>query len=430
MFRHTHKIAPTGVLLVLSSCTSQPTAPVRVTAEALPETAACISSLAGRSDGALPALDSSGIEVVNWNIQKGRNTEWVGDLAAQNMGPDLLILQEASRKTVVWQDLVPHHHSSFAEGFGPDWSPSGVMTVSAAAPLTECELVAHEPWFGTRKATLITEYALSGTEQTLLVVNIHGINFALGISDLENQFAQARAVIEEHTGPVVFSGDFNTWRRQRAEALEQMLGSLGLTALDFDVPAPNPEPPTVRVIGVIENQAPTRAETRVLPIEKGVLQLDSRQDVAHLALVERHKGTGKVVNGFVSGFGFDQPCAIASTISHDSHHMVVVGTSKSNMAQAANRLAEIGGGVIVVREGQEIALVELPIAGLMSDERAEVVADKAAHMVQAFHECGCQLNNAFMQLSLLSLVVIPELRISDLGIVDVTKFEIVPVTVS
>jgi adenine deaminase len=203
-----------------------------------------------------------------------------------------------------------------------------------------------------------------------------------------------------------------------------------LTALDFDLPAPNPEPPTVRVIGVIENQAPTRAETRVLPVNNGVLQLDSRQDVAHLALVERHKGTGKVVNGFVSGFGFDAPCAIASTISHDSHHMVIVGTSKSNMAQAANRLGKIGGGVIVVREGQEIALVELPIAGLMSDERAEIVAKKAARMVQAFQECGCQLNNAFMQLSLLSLVVIPELRISDLGIIDVTKFEIVPVTVS
>jgi adenine deaminase len=110
--------------------------------------------------------------------------------------------------------------------------------------------------------------------------------------------------------------------------------------------------------------------------------------------------------------------------------MVIVGTSKSNMAQAANRLGKIGGGVIVVREGQEIALVELPIAGLMSDERAEIVAKKAARMVQAFQECGCQLNNAFMQLSLLSLVVIPELRISDLGIIDVTKFEIVPVTVS
>jgi adenine deaminase len=203
-----------------------------------------------------------------------------------------------------------------------------------------------------------------------------------------------------------------------------------LNALDFDIPAPNPQPATVRVIGVIENQAPTRAETRVLPVDKGVLQLDSRLDVAHLALVERHKGTGNVVNGFVSGFGFDAPCAIASTVAHDCHHMVITGTSKSNMAQAANRLAETGGGVIVIRDGKEIALIELPIAGLMSDERAEIVAAKAERMVEAFQECGCQLNNAFMQLSLISLAVIPELRISDLGLVDVTRFEIVPVIAS
>jgi len=201
-----------------------------------------------------------------------------------------------------------------------------------------------------------------------------------------------------------------------------------LTPSDFDIPGHNPEPTTVRVIGVIENQAPTRAETRVLPVDKGVLQLDSRQDVAHLALVERHGGSGNIVNGFASGFGFDVPCAIASTVAHDCHHMVIVGTSKSNMAQAANRLADIGGGVVVYREGEEIALVELPIAGIMSDQRAEVVAPKAARMVEAFRECGCILNNAFMQLSLLSLAVIPELRISDRGLVDVTQFEIVPVT--
>ena len=96
------------------------------------------------------------------------------------------------------------------------------------------------------------------------------------------------------------------------------------------------------------------------------------------------------------------------------------------MAQAANRLAEVGGGVVVIRDGEEIALVELPIAGLMSTERAEVVAGKAQQMVQAFVDCGCTLNNAFMQLSLLALVVIPELRISDLGLVDATRFEVTP----
>ena len=235
MFHHTRKIAASGVLLVLSSCTSQPAAPLRVIGEPMPETTACISSLAGRSDAVLPELDSTGIEVVNWNIQKGRNTAWVGELAAGKEGPDLLILQEASRKTVVWRNLVPDHHSSFAEGFGPNWSPSGVMTVSAAAPITECELVAHEPWFGTRKATLITEYGLSGTELTLLVANIHGINFTLGVRDLANQFAQVRAVIDAHDGPVVVSGDFNTWRGERAQVLEEMLAARGLTALDFDV---------------------------------------------------------------------------------------------------------------------------------------------------------------------------------------------------
>ena len=228
-------LAAFSALLMLASCTTQPTAPVRLTPAASDDTAACIARLGQDRLAVSAALDSATISVVNWNIQKGRNTRWVHDLDDVGMQPDLLILQEASVRTNVWRDLVPEHYESFAEGFGPDWSPSGVMTVSAAEPLTECELVAHEPWFGTRKATLITEYALSGTQQTLLVVNIHGINFALGISDLENQFAQAKAVIAAHHGPVVFSGDFNTWRRQRAMVLEEMLGTLGLKALDFDI---------------------------------------------------------------------------------------------------------------------------------------------------------------------------------------------------
>jgi adenine deaminase len=198
-----------------------------------------------------------------------------------------------------------------------------------------------------------------------------------------------------------------------------------LTVADFDVSAHGSQPEGVRVIGIIENQAPTKAETRVLPVKDGFLQLDPRLDVAHLALVERHQASGRIVNGFVAGFGFNVPCAVASTVAHDSHHMVIVGTSKNNMAAAGNRLAEVGGGVVVFKEGEEIALVELPIAGLMSNERAEIVAAKAERMVEAFKECGCQLNNAYMQLSLLALVVIPELRISDLGIVDVNNFELV-----
>lgn len=206
-----------------------------------------------------------------------------------------------------------------------------------------------------------------------------------------------------------------------------------LAATDFDIPIPPRHTPRAaihtRIIGVVENQAPTRALTRHLPIQDGLVVGDPQQDVCQIALVERHRATGGVTNGFVHGFGFNVPCAVATTVAHDSHHMIVVGTDKENMALAANRLGDVGGGVVVYQNGVEIALVELPIAGLMSNERAEVVAAKAARMVQAMAECGCHLHNAYMQLSLLALVVIPELRISDLGLVDVTQFAQTPLFV-
>ena len=181
------------------------------------------------------------------------------------------------------------------------------------------------------------------------------------------------------------------------------------------------------VIGVIENQAPTRHLKFEMPVENGALKADVERDIAKVALVERHKGTGAVSLGLVSGFGFNRKCAIASTVAHDSHHMVVVGTDEASMAEAANSLARSGGGQVVVVEGKVRAQVELQIAGLMSTERADMVAKKAASVLDAFRVCGCSLNNPNMQLSLLALVVIPELRISDLGLVDVQNLKFIPV---
>ena len=198
-----------------------------------------------------------------------------------------------------------------------------------------------------------------------------------------------------------------------------------LEAADFAVAAPEgANTVTAKVIGVVENQAPTKALTAELDVVDGYAQPDEGKGVAQIALVERHRGTGKVVNGFVSGFGYTGRMAIGSTVAHDSHHMIVVGTDAEMMAAAANRLGEIGGGITVWKDGAEIAQVPLPIAGLMSDSPAVEVAAKAGRMVEAMAECGCTLNNAYMQHSLLALVVIPELRISDLGLVDVTKFEL------
>lgn len=193
---------------------------------------------------------------------------------------------------------------------------------------------------------------------------------------------------------------------------------------DFDIAKPlDITDAKVRVIGVIENQAPTKALTATLPVIDQIVQMDGGQDICQIALVERHKATGRIVNAFVSGFGYNVPCALASTVAHDSHHMIVVGTSKEDMTHAVNRLHEIGGGATFWRDGQEQALIELPIAGLMTDRPAHVVANRAEGLLQAMRASGCRLNNAFMQHSLLALVVIPELRISDLGLIDVTRFE-------
>ena len=193
---------------------------------------------------------------------------------------------------------------------------------------------------------------------------------------------------------------------------------------DYDIKAPpNKDTVEVRVIGIIENQAPTKSLKKSLQVVDGIVEMDIENDVCQIALVERHKATGKVINGLVSGFGYNQPCAVASTVAHDSHHMIVVGTSKSDMTLAANHLIEIGGGITVFKDEENLATVELPIAGLISEERAEIVAKKADQMIDAMKQCGCKLNNAYMQHSLLALVVIPELRISDIGLVDVTKFE-------
>ena len=202
-----------------------------------------------------------------------------------------------------------------------------------------------------------------------------------------------------------------------------------LKARDFILgadPALGPSP-SAHVIGVIEGQAPTRHLKMPVEALDGQVNADKKKDLAKIALVERHRASGQIMLGLVNGFGFTEDCAVASTVAHDSHHMLVVGTDDEDMALAANTLAKAGGGQVVVRNGKVIGMVELNIAGLMSTERVDVVAKKAASVLEGFRKCGCTLKNPNMQLSLLALVVIPELRISDKGLVDTSRFDFVPV---
>jgi len=241
---------------------------------------------------------------------------------------------------------------------------------------------------------------------------------------IENVFARGQCIAEH--GKLLTDCPHYDWPSTVRETVK--LGKK-LEAYDFILKAPEGSSLVrAKVIGVIENQAPTKSLEFDLPAEEGMVQIT--EGVSYLSLVERHRGTGSVTNGFVSGFGYTGSMAIASSVAHDSHHMIVVGTDREMMAAAANRLGEVGGGVSVWKAGSEVALIELPIAGLMSDSPALIVAEKAQDVVSAMADCGCSLNNAYMQHTLLALVVIPELRISDLGLVDVNHFEFTEVILS
>lgn len=201
-----------------------------------------------------------------------------------------------------------------------------------------------------------------------------------------------------------------------------------VTAADFTLKAGTRNSEVMaNVIGVIENQAPTRRLALRMRTKDGDVKPDPVRDIAKLAVIRRHDGLGGVSVGLVSGFGLKDRCAIASTIAHDCHHMIVVGTSEEDMAIAGNKLAKMGGGQIVVRNGQVIGLVKLGIAGLMSRDKVGAVARGAESVLAGFRSCGCGINNPNMQLSLLALPVIPELRLTDRGLVDVTGLKFVPV---
>lgn len=175
------------------------------------------------------------------------------------------------------------------------------------------------------------------------------------------------------------------------------------------------------VIGVMPGKIITEHLVLDLPSRGGELQCDPGQDAIKVAVVERHGINGNIGLGFVKGFGLGHG-AIASTVGHDSHNICVVGVSDQDMAAAVNRLKEIGGGFVVVRDGEVLAELALPIAGLMSDQSFETVRDRLIPLRAAAKSLGTVLPEPFLQVAFLPLPVIPHLKISDRGLVDVDRF--------
>ncbi|MFS0612472.1 adenine deaminase [Lederbergia ruris] len=203
-----------------------------------------------------------------------------------------------------------------------------------------------------------------------------------------------------------------------------------LTATDFQLRSKgSAEETKVNVINVIENSARTEKMTATLAVKDGIIQPDLKQDVLQLACIERHHQTGQISLGFAHGFKLKQG-AVASTVAHDSHNLLVMGTNPEDMAFAANELAKIGGGMIVVENGQILAKVRMPIAGLMSDQPLETVVKEVKQLEMAWEAIGCPIHAPFMTFSLIALPVIPDVRISNRGLVDVGEFKMIDVEIT
>ncbi|MGI9952086.1 adenine deaminase [Moorellaceae bacterium AZ2] len=200
-----------------------------------------------------------------------------------------------------------------------------------------------------------------------------------------------------------------------------------LTAEHFMIPAPSGRGSVrVHIIQVLEGSILTRHVIEELEVEDGQVKASPERDIAKVAVVERHRGTGTRGLGLVRGFGF-KAGALASTVAHDSHNLIIVGTNEADMALAGNTLAQCGGGMAVVKEGRILALLPLPIAGLMSDQPVEIVARQVEEVLKASRELGCEMTSPFMTMAFVALPVIPELRLTNRGLVDVLRFDFVPV---
>lgn len=179
-----------------------------------------------------------------------------------------------------------------------------------------------------------------------------------------------------------------------------------------------------RVIGIVPGKIITESLVHDLPVGPDGVSGDTAKDVAKIAVVERHGINGNIAVGFVQGFGL-QGGAIASTVSHDSHNICAVGVSDADIAVAVDRLGDIEGGFVVVRDGAVLAELALPIAGLMSEEPFEAVRDRLRELRAAAFSLGSKLDEPFLQLAFLALPVIPHLKITDRGMVDVDRFAFV-----
>ena len=203
---------------------------------------------------------------------------------------------------------------------------------------------------------------------------------------------------------------------------EYYSGRLNVPELEPDAILVEDRQCRIRVIGIMPEQIVTKALSVYMPSADGFLTSDIDNDIIKLVVVDRHSGKGNIGIGFVQGFGIRRG-AIGSTVAHDSHNIIVTGVDDNSIIAAISHLVKIGGGQVVTDGNQIKATLSLPIAGLMSDKSVTEVVSFEEELIKGARINGCKLKDPFMVLSFLALPVIPELKLTDRGLVDVVKFQ-------
>jgi adenine deaminase len=209
------------------------------------------------------------------------------------------------------------------------------------------------------------------------------------------------------------------------EWVKHSVRNLPVSSTDFEIPW---ESGKARAIGLVPEQVVTQSVEVEPTIVNGAAVADAGSDLAKIAVIERHLGTGRIGHGFVYGSGLRRG-ALASTVAHDAHNILVVGMDDEDMARAVERLGELGGGIVVVDGGEVKAELPLPVAGLLADAPLAAVIEKSLACNDAAREVGWSGATPFLTLSFLGLSVIPSLKITDRGLVDVDRFQIVPLKI-
>ncbi len=226
-------------------------------------------------------LNHARIRVANWNIQKSSQIGWREDLQALAENADLVLLQEAAIETNLLETLDKQSHGTFAPGYRTKALTTGVMTLSSINPVGHCALEHREPWLQSPKATVISLYPLD-TGDTLLVANLHGVNFTIGATTLGQQLDDIAGQIGDHEGPMIFAGDFNTWNDARKAELERIAKQLDLERVIFSADR------RIRVFGHVLDHMLVRGMTVLDSQTHTVVSSDHNPFTVTLALESAH----------------------------------------------------------------------------------------------------------------------------------------------